>query len=514
MPSMLFKCYFVDSNYSRRAFHVLAINAPSVLATIYVISEATNDTVAVMKDQPAKFIPDPESFTDFQGYVVYADPPTACSSVKPPPVIPSSAPVRWILLARRYECDFQTKIENAQNASYFGIIVHNVGLNSTEAMWVKDSTGLNIFAIFIGEYDGKLLRENFTWDKGFSVRIQDDFSFNGYLLPFAIVVVLCFVVMLLFMLWQQVIRWVRERRRNRKRRLPASALKKLPTQKWTKGDPYETCAICIEDFVLHDKIRVLPCSHGFHTDCIDPWLTKGRRVCPICKRKVVLAEERFSESDSDSDSETAPLLGASTSQTQPPNSMGSTFVQQRENPFRRAQRRMRTRPQQRSVVIPDSESSSDDDYASSSDPSNVSSGSHKSIVAEVHLSQNHASGPHPCQVNIDGALILTDQLASSVASSAIAADLEGSTITQGDGGGASVLIQSQLPSSSSNGVSQPTDNETHNINDNSGPMVVKVNPSDSQELPAVTPDFSTSFSADMSTTDNPTINSSFNNAIM
>lgn len=63
-------------------------------------------------------------------------------------------------------------------------------------------------------------------------------------------------------LWQQVVRWVRERRRSRRRKLPTSALKKLPITKWTKADPYETCAVCLEDFVEHDKIRVLPCSHG------------------------------------------------------------------------------------------------------------------------------------------------------------------------------------------------------------------------------------------------------------
>lgn len=70
---------------------------------------------------------------------------------------------------------------------------------------------------------------------------------------------------------------------------------------------------------------------GYHAVCIDPWLTKGRRVCPICKRKVVLAEERFSESDTDTEDETAPLLGnASTSGSRPnPVTAGSTFVQQR-----------------------------------------------------------------------------------------------------------------------------------------------------------------------------------------
>lgn len=39
------------------------------------------------------------------------------------------------------------------------------------------------------------------------------------------------------------------------------------------------CPMCREG----EKLRVLPCKHRFHLECIDQWLSSRKPLCPICK---------------------------------------------------------------------------------------------------------------------------------------------------------------------------------------------------------------------------------------
>jgi len=104
-----------------------------------------------------------------------------------------------------------------------------------------------------------------------------------YLVPFGAVISFCLIVLLISL----VIRLCRDRRRLARKRLSRSNLKKLPVIKFQKNSGmYETCAVCLEDFEEGEKLRQLPCKHAYHMKCIDPWLTKNRKVCPVCKRKV------------------------------------------------------------------------------------------------------------------------------------------------------------------------------------------------------------------------------------
>lgn len=50
------------------------------------------------------------------------------------------------------------------------------------------------------------------------------------------------------------------------------------------------CAICLETLENDELVRGLVCGHVFHANCLDPWLTKRRACCPMCKRDYYYKE--------------------------------------------------------------------------------------------------------------------------------------------------------------------------------------------------------------------------------
>jgi hypothetical protein len=103
------------------------------------------------------------------------------------------------------------------------------------------------------------------------------------------------ILILLSCLWffTSYFRRCRYSMRNRRRQAQAqnSARKaicklKVKIYKLPKGShERENCAVCLELYSNNDIIRILPCRHEFHKNCVDPWL-KLKQTCPLCKNNI------------------------------------------------------------------------------------------------------------------------------------------------------------------------------------------------------------------------------------
>lgn len=264
------------------------------------------------------------------GYAVKADPEDGCSPMAPPPNATKfhGWTQTFIAVIRRSRregdlpplysnCTFDVKVLNAQLAGFNAAIVYNWDSEHVfEMSGGPLSSMVRIPSVFVASSSGLAIIQQYSYEKNFTLTILPSdglFDPTLYFLPFLVVAGASFVILLVFM----VVRMCRDRRRAQRNRLTRADLRAFPTRKFRKGDPelarYECCAICLEDYVDNDRLRVLPCVHAYHSRCIDEWLLTKKRVCPVCKQPIRTRREIREEARRNAQSS-----GQATSTSNPP----------------------------------------------------------------------------------------------------------------------------------------------------------------------------------------------------
>jgi Ring finger domain len=70
----------------------------------------------------------------------------------------------------------------------------------------------------------------------------------------------------------------------------------------------DVCSICLDEYEVGDKLRVLPCHHAFHSKCVGKWLSERSAVCPLCKEDLFVPEEEEDEEEAEPNSTSEALV--------------------------------------------------------------------------------------------------------------------------------------------------------------------------------------------------------------
>ncbi|CAI0446570.1 unnamed protein product [Linum tenue] len=73
-----------------------------------------------------------------------------------------------------------------------------------------------------------------------------------------------------------------------------SAVSALPAIEVTSEGETSVCAVCKDMVNVGEKETKLPCGHGYHGDCIVPWLG-SRNSCPICRFELPTDDTEYEE---------------------------------------------------------------------------------------------------------------------------------------------------------------------------------------------------------------------------
>lgn len=72
------------------------------------------------------------------------------------------------------------------------------------------------------------------------------------------------------------------------RGLNKQEIDQIPSFRFSATTARETnrkCVVCMGEYNNREKLRRLPCTHDFHSKCIDKWL-RSNKTCPVCRDEV------------------------------------------------------------------------------------------------------------------------------------------------------------------------------------------------------------------------------------
>uniref|UniRef100_A0A1D1YRT3 E3 ubiquitin-protein ligase RNF167 n=1 Tax=Anthurium amnicola TaxID=1678845 RepID=A0A1D1YRT3_9ARAE len=221
------------------------------------------------------------------GVLYLAEPLDACSPLTNK-VVESTSSFALII---RGGCMFDDKVQSAQAAGFKAAIVYNNVDTGALVPMAGSPVGIKIHAVFVSKASGEVLKKygGRTDVELWIIPTFENSAWSIMAISFISLLAMSAVLATCFFVRRHRVR--RERPRAHVREfhgMGSQLVKAMPSLIFTSvledNCTSRTCAICLEDYNVGEKLRILPCRHKFHAYCVDAWLTTWRTFCPVCKR--------------------------------------------------------------------------------------------------------------------------------------------------------------------------------------------------------------------------------------
>lgn len=292
-----------------------------------------NNLTLSFDDIEANFAPGVKG-SGVDGVVYTAEPLNACSALTNKAVKGPPSPFALVI---RGGCTFDEKVKNVQDAGFKAAIVYDNENSGVLVSMAGSSSGIHIYAVFISKVSGEVLKK-FSGRTDVEVWLIPTFENSaGSIMAISFISLLAMSAVLATCFFVRRHRIRRDRPRIPEARefhgMSSQLVKALPSLIFTKVQEdnctSSLCAICLEDYNVGEKLRVLPCHHKFHAACVDMWLTSWRSFCPVCKR------DADAGTSAPPASETTPLLSSAVQLPSPSSSFRSSVAASPPRPISR-----------------------------------------------------------------------------------------------------------------------------------------------------------------------------------
>jgi len=203
-----------------------------------------------------------------------------------------------IVLVKRGHCSFFLKAENVDFYNGTGLVVGNNDGDQLVHMYkpIGKKDEVNIPCVFVSEsyYDLAITALSQANSVIATISPSEEYPIDNLWPPKGLTTVIIYMLLTFPLAWAGLV-LLRTCSRIPRRRMVKRQIRVIPEVIFSSGKlkakgiklTNDCCPICLADFKEKTRIKVLPCDHGFHPECIEPWIRQHNDSCPMCRETVI-----------------------------------------------------------------------------------------------------------------------------------------------------------------------------------------------------------------------------------